>query len=149
MKREALIGLATATLMLPGCASIISGSSDEIGVATNPPGADCILYREGANIGRINPTPGKLVVSRSYNDITAKCNKEGYDEGAGTAGSGFNGWVLGNLVFGGLVGVVIDTATANATGYDSELLVTLLPAPQAEEPIAQDAPMARKEDQTL
>ena len=95
-----LLGLAAATLILPGCASIISGSTDEIEVATNPPGADCILYRDGKNVGRINPTPGKLTVARSYNDITVNCNKENFDEGAATAGSGFNGWVIGNLLLG-------------------------------------------------
>ncbi len=75
MTKTPVIGLMLATLLLPGCASIVSGSTDEIEVATNPPGADCILYRDGANVGRINPTPGKLTVARSYSDITVNCTK--------------------------------------------------------------------------
>lgn len=136
MTSKTLLGLAAAMLMLPGCASIISGSTDEIEVATNPAGADCILYRDGSNVARINPTPGVAQVSRSYSDITASCTKDGYDEGYGTAGSGLNGWVFGNVVFGGLIGVIIDAATANATGYDGEMVVTLLPKTPAETPTA-------------
>ena len=145
MTKTLAIGLTLATLMLPGCASIVSGSTDEIEVATNPPGADCILYRDGANIGRINPTPGRLAVARSYSDVTVNCTKPEFEDAAGTAGSGFNGWVIGNLLLGGLVGIIIDTATANATGYD-DVIVSLLPK-QPEAPAAlPEAPMALKEE---
>jgi hypothetical protein len=72
--------------------------------------------------------------------------KPEFDDGAATAGSGFNGWVIGNLLLGGLVGIIIDTATANATGYD-DVMVSLLPK-QPSAPVAlPEAPTALKEDQ--
>lgn len=66
------MGLTTATLMLPGCASMISGTTDDLGVLSNPGGADCTLYQDKANIGRVSQTPGKVIVPRSWSDITRR-----------------------------------------------------------------------------
>jgi hypothetical protein len=86
-------------------------------------------------------------VARSYDDITVNCVKPEFEDGAATAGSGFNGWVLGNLFLGGIVGTVIDVATANATGYD-DVTVSLLPAaavPPVSDTESQPAPLASRE----
>ena len=152
MHKTTMAALAAATLMLPGCASIISGSTDDVSVSTSPPGADCTLYREGKNIGRINPTPGTVQVSRSWQDIIAECKKDGYDVANATAASGLNGWVFGNIIFGllgGPIGAAIDSGTAAATGYDDEVWVSLSPTAAPEpQPEAQPAPMANREEGT-
>ena len=41
--------LAAATLLISGCASIVSGSHDDILVKSEPEGADCTVYR-GADV---------------------------------------------------------------------------------------------------
>jgi hypothetical protein len=96
------------------------------------------VYRGADVLGHVNPTPGGIVVSRSYDDILVRCTKDGYGEGEKENTSGLNGWVVGNLIFGLLgapIGFIVDTSTANATSYDSITHVTLSPKP-AEPPVA-------------
>ena len=57
------IAAAIAAVCLSGCASIISGTSQEIKVVTNPPGANCELIREGAVIAHVDQTPGGATIT--------------------------------------------------------------------------------------
>ena len=63
-----------------GCASIVSGTSQNIYVNTTPEGADCKLYRENIVIARANPTPETVMVDKTKHDIVIKCKKNGYQE---------------------------------------------------------------------
>lgn len=135
MKR--LVSLASVTALvaatlLPGCASIISGGHDDIMVKTDPEGADCTVYQGAAVIGHVDPTPGGIVVPRSYNDILVRCTKEDY-EGEAENTSGLNGWVFGNIIFGLIgapIGVIVDTSTSNATSYDATTHVAMVAKPR-------------------
>lgn len=83
-------------------------------------------------LGHIDPTPGGIVVSRSYDDILVKCSKDGHGDGEKMNTSGLNGWVFGNLIFGLLgapIGIIVDASTSNATSYDSVTQVSLSPKP--------------------
>lgn len=126
MKQLSGLGAALAVGMLvSGCASIITGGHDDIMVKTDPEGADCTVYRGADVLGHINPTPGGIVVRRSYDDILVRCVKDGYGDSEAMNTSGVNGWLFGNIALGGLIGIIIDTATANATSYDSVTFVAL------------------------
>lgn len=131
--------LVAATL-LSGCASIISGSHDDIMVKTDPEGADCTVYRGAEVLGHVNPTPGGIVVPRSYGDILVRCVKDDY-EGEAMNTSGLNGWVFGNIIFGLIgapIGVIVDTSTSNATSYDPTTVVGLAAKPKPHPAPAQD-----------
>ncbi len=39
-----------------------------------------------------------------------------------------DGWILGNILFGGLIGVVIDAASGSGQKYPSEVFIALQPA---------------------
>lgn len=116
------------------------------------------MYRGADVLGHVNPTPGGIVVSRSYDDILVSCNKDGYGDGEKENTSGLNGWVFGNLLFGLLgapIGVIVDTATSNATSYDSVTQVTLPPKPAEpsvattpERPTAETTPNANSSPPT-
>lgn len=62
---------------------------------------------------------------RSYDDILVRCVKDGYGDSEAMNTAGVNGWVFGNIAFGGLIGIIVDTATANATSYDPMTYVAL------------------------
>ena len=51
---------------LAGCVSVFEGTSQEITVVTNPPGAHCAFKREGdgKDMGNIPATPGTLSVRK-------------------------------------------------------------------------------------
>lgn len=122
------------TLLLGGCASIIDGSSQEIAVNSNPAAADCALVREGAVIGRVNPTPGATVVKKTKHDIAVKCSKAGYQDATYLDHSGIEGSTWGNIVLGGGIGWAIDSASGSDNAYESPVNITLVPVGATEPP---------------
>nr|WP_156475496.1 hypothetical protein [Gluconobacter thailandicus] len=124
--KNILLGSLTLSF-LSGCASIVSGSHQTIAVTTNPPGAKCAVYRDGIQIGSINSTPGSVTVSRKESDLTVGCTKDHYDFSNAQNTSDVNGWVFGNIGFGGLIGVVVDMATGSVHAYDHSTTVNMIP----------------------
>jgi len=120
---------AVTVVSLSGCASIISGTSQEIKVVTNPPGANCELVREGAVIARVYQTPGGATIQKTKDDITLKCHKEGYQEATYVNHSGIDGATYGNIVLGGAVGWGVDSSIGADNRYDSIVNVSMVPAP--------------------
>ncbi|MDE1172263.1 MAG: hypothetical protein PW790_01040 [Parvibaculaceae bacterium] len=122
------IGVIAAALAigLSGCSSIIEGTSQEIVINTTPEGADCALYREGIAIGRVSETPGAATVKKTKDDITIKCNKDGYQETTYMNNSGAAGATFGNIVAGGGIGWAIDSASGADNKYDSPVNLSLV-----------------------
>ena len=120
---------AVTVVSLSGCASIISGTSQEIKVVTNPPGANCELVREGAVIGRVYQTPSSVTIDKTKDDITLTCHKEGYQEASYVNHSGIDGATYGNIVLGGAVGWGVDSSIGADNRYDSIVNVSMVPAP--------------------
>lgn len=132
------IALAGACLALGGCSSIIEGRSQTIMVNTNPMGADCGLYREGIRIATVQNAPGSALIEKSKHDIWIACVKHGYQQATYFNKSGVAGATVGNVILGGGIGWIIDSASGADNKYDSPVNVTLVPntAGQAEGPIA-------------
>ena len=127
MKRM-LVGLCA--LSLSGCASMFGGTSQEIEITTTPPGADCAIEREGRVVGRVNPTPGAVMVSKSRRHLTIVCTKPDCQPTTAACTSGVEPWVFGNILFGLLgapIGLGIDHATGAVNEYDSPVHVSLVP----------------------
>ena len=116
-----------ALLLLSGCSCIIEGTTQELMVNTNPPGADCGFEREGLNIARVSPTPGAATIKKTKHDITVRCNKEGYQEATYLNHSGSAGATWGNIVAGGGIGWAVDSAAGADNKYDSPVNITLVP----------------------
>lgn len=112
-------------VLLGACASIVEGTDQSITVSSNPTKASCFLERDGAQIGAVDPTPGTVQVEKNSADITVMCSKAGYDDGSAVLVSGFEGWALGNLVFGGIVGAGVDAVTGAINSYPPSITVTL------------------------
>jgi len=121
------IALLCGLALVAGCATITTGSNDLVTIDTDPSGATCKLTRGDKQIGAINPTPGSLEVPKSQHDLTVRCEREGYLTSEGTLESGFQAMTLGNALFGGLVGVVIDAASGAMTKYEDGVKITLIP----------------------
>ena len=67
-RNGSLIALA-ALALLPGCAALINGPTQDIAVNSDPPGAHCTMMREKAVIANIPQTPAVVRVNRSQADI--------------------------------------------------------------------------------
>jgi hypothetical protein len=111
-----------------GCSTLTTGNSQPVTINTEPAGATCTLSRKGVAIAMVNPTPGSVTVDKSMNDISVVCKKDGYQEGTGVFDSKFQGMVLGNILFGGLIGLAIDAGSGAMHRYQSMLTISMIPA---------------------
>jgi hypothetical protein len=99
MKR---LGLIATALAVSACASIIHGTRQDIGISSSPTGAAVTVDNQ---VGAVTPYIAKL--SRKDNHIV-KLTMDGYAPAELTLTRSVSGWVWGNLVFGGLVGLAVD-----------------------------------------
>jgi hypothetical protein len=120
-----IVGIALMSACLAGCASIISGTSQEVAVNTKPDGASCDLQRDGKVIGHIDQTPGSLVVSRRNSDILVECNKADHQGAIATNENDVEAWTFGNLFFGGLVGLAVDAFSGAINSYEDSTTLVL------------------------
>ena len=111
--------------LLPACASIVEGTDQSITVSSNPTAAACELERAGGQIGVVNPTPDTVIVQKSSDDISVRCSKEGHDDGIGVLTSSFEGMTVGNIIFGGIIGLAVDAGSGAMHTYPSSIMVTL------------------------
>ena len=114
--------------IVAGCASVFEGTSQEILVTTDPPGASCTLEREGIAIGAIPATPGAAFVKKNKYDIVITCNKLGFDEVIYVNHSDVAAVTVANAlggVFTGGAAWAIDSASGADNKYDSPVNITL------------------------
>jgi hypothetical protein len=127
LERSAMIAGAAACMLVGGCATVTSGGFQSIDIRTEPEGADCRFMREGDTVARVSPTPGPILIGKSAANISVLCRKSGYEDLSGTIGSGFQPMTLGNIVLGGLIGVVIDASTGAMMKYPESVTFLLVP----------------------
>jgi|GEM_PF-1321775 len=105
---------ATASIILitTGCASIVSHSDWPVTFNSNPSNAEIVISnKDGKEIQHgITPTTITLPSGDGYFSsqtyfVAVKLN--GYADQKGTLESRMNGWYVGNLLFGGLIGFLI------------------------------------------
>lgn len=136
MKTLKLAVLGLAGVSPSACASITKGATQDVIVNSSPQGADCVLNREGAQIGRVNPTPGSVKIDKSSKDITIDCELPGYVQAKHVAASEAEAMTVGNVLFGGVVGLAIDAGSGAMNKYPSNVTVVMqredpAPAPAA------------------
>lgn len=98
--------LASALLLsTAACATIVQGSNQDIAVNSTPAGASVTV--DGQPMGT---TPATLKLSRG-NAHTLRLDLAGYAPYEMQLERKMSGWVWGNIVFGGIVGVIVDAST--------------------------------------
>ena len=116
MKKLSII-FGVAALSLSGCASIISGKTQTMTFQSTPELSDItILNRDGKKI-HVGKAPVTVSLNRGAGFFvperyTVIFEKEGYEKKEITVTSSVNGWYVGNILFGGILGLlIIDPAT--------------------------------------
>ena len=123
-----LVATIAVALASTACATIANGTSQDLDVETQPDAAACKIDRQGATIGMVNPTPGKTSIPRHKDNILVSCTLDGYEASNEVLASNFSGVTFGNLLLGGLVGVVIDASSGANNKYPEKITVILTPA---------------------
>lgn len=95
-----------------GCASIVSRSTYPLAINTDPTGADVsIRNKAGVEIYRgLSPAVVDLKAGAGYfsrETYTLTINKEGYKDRIIPVNFTLDGWYFGNILFGGLIGILI------------------------------------------
>ncbi len=88
-----------------GCATIIHGSSQDVAIASQPTGADVTV--DGRAFGR-TPVTANL---RRKDIHSVKIVLAGYQPFEMNLTRHVSGWVWGNILFGGLIGLAVDAIT--------------------------------------
>src|SRR5271169_148479 len=102
--RHSLFALVGLGIAVSGCASVIKGSTQSMAISTPPTtAATCTLSSAQGNWTVLSP--GVASVEKSKEDIQIRCTKPAWQDAASTIPSNFEGWTLGNLVLGGVIGL--------------------------------------------
>jgi len=123
---RALLAVAVAALA-SGCATITGAETQNVSLqALDAAGAavdetECTLANDKGN-WRAKP-PAIAVVTRSSEDLLVQCEAEGRQPGIVRAVSRSNSGMLGNIIFGGGIGALIDHNKGTAYDYPSMLRV--------------------------
>ena len=129
MFRTIIVGSAIVlATFCSGCASIVGGQNQSVSVTTASDGNDV----EGAKCSLQNDkgswyatTPGSVTVRRSYGDLLVTCKLDGAAPGTASVKSTTKALAFGNVIFGGVIGVAVDTASGAAYDYPNSIRVAM------------------------
>jgi hypothetical protein len=107
---------ALSTVVLSGCATVFEGTSQDITVVTNPPGASCVFTRQGTPIGNISSAPGILNVPKRKYDIVITCSKSGYGDASYLNHSGVTAVIAANIAADVLLTAGVSSIVDSADG---------------------------------
>lgn len=94
--------LGSALISLTGCCTIMHGTRQSIGIASNPSHAS--IWVDSNYVGQ---TPLIVEMSRKNNHFV-RIELEGYQPYEATFSRQMSEWVFGNIVFGGIIGLAVD-----------------------------------------
>ncbi|MGH7273740.1 MAG: PEGA domain-containing protein, partial [Nitrospiria bacterium] len=117
---------AFLVLFSSGCATIMHGKTQSLTIESNPTKAVATIE------GQTAETPGIFILKRERS-YSVKLEKDGYEPATATVEKSMSWWLAGNIVFGGLIGLLVDFTTGAAYTLEPErVLVQLLPGKVAE-----------------
>lgn len=125
MKLITLLSLLITFLV--SCASLTTGTTQRIEIDTKPKRASCEIFNNGKSIATIPSTPGKTDVHKAATALVITCTLDGYLTNSGSIASKYQSMVWGNILFGGLIGVAIDSGTGSIYRYDPKVTINLIP----------------------
>lgn len=103
MKKTKLTILTVLMLgFTQACGTIIQGTTQEIGISSNPSKASVTIN------GQDKGTTPLIVDLKRKDSHTIRIELDGYEPYETTLTRKVSGWVWGNIVFGGLIGLAVD-----------------------------------------
>ena len=109
--------IAALVVSVTGCASIVGKSSYTVAVKSNPDGTHFVIKNSNGTAVHNGETPATVVLTskKGYfksEQYTLTFSKDGYKEQTVPLTASLSGWYWGNLLLGGLVGMlIVDPAT--------------------------------------
>ncbi|MEM7391401.1 MAG: hypothetical protein AAF492_03555 [Verrucomicrobiota bacterium] len=109
VKQAVAIGCVS---LLTGCASILSKSDYPVSITSSPSGADVKVSNSSGLVVHQDKTPTTAVLPAEAGFFKAETytmdfSKPGYDDTMRIEKATMDPWFLGNIIFGGFVGVLL------------------------------------------
>ncbi len=114
--RRVISGLLAVVLVVNacGCATVVKGSHQQIGITSNPAGA--YVKVDGIDKGE-TPMVVKMKRNKSH---TVQLDKPGYETYEAAISTHGSGWIWGNLLIGGLIGLVVDLISGASNNLEPD-----------------------------
>ena len=126
-KQLSLLSIMVVTVVLSSCASILSRSTYPVSINSNPASTISVTDARGTEIYKGN-TPATVVLKSGDGFFKraayqVKFTKAGYDEKIVPITFKVDGWYWGNLLLGGVVGMlIVDPATGAMYKLENEFI---------------------------
>lgn len=122
-----ILALLCLGIFASGCATIASESEIVSNIQTKPAGAACVLTGEhGFRIAF--ETPAQRVLDVENAPYKLSCRAPGYFESWQTLFYEHDGWVFGNILIGGALGLVVDSMTQSGKHLPKDVRLRLHPS---------------------
>lgn len=105
MKKSIISCILASTLLFSSCATIISGSKQNVKFSSTPSTAS--IFIDEVEVGK---TPFQMKLERK-NEHSVMIKLEGYQTYQTRLTKKFNAWYVGNILIGGLIGLIVDPIT--------------------------------------
>lgn len=121
-----IITISIFFLFTQACGTIMQGTTQQVGISSNP--SDASVTINGQTHGK---TPMIIDLKRKDSHMV-KIELDGYQPYETTLTRSASGWVWGNIVFGGLIGLVVDSSAGGMYKLTPEQIDSELRSAQAE-----------------
>lgn len=123
-KKLKFILLGTMLFSVSGCASIVSGTTQNVNIATMPADekSNCTLHDEKSTYQAITPT--LVTVKKGDGPLKVSCESPS-QKGETTIPETLDPWYLGNILLGGVIGLVVDGANGAYQKYPEQITVPM------------------------
>lgn len=118
MKKNIIVSaLSLVCVLFSGCASIVDGGAQTVRINSNPSGAKLSIFDKNGKAVVVQTTPASISLKRNSGFFSGEKYKvifetPGYYPKQTYIQSTMNGWYLGNVIFGGVIGLlIVDPAT--------------------------------------
>ena len=143
MKRLIRLLALVVVVALAGCASIVSDTDSTTYVETVPEKCKCTLH--GQDFKRVIYTPDSINLPSEAAPLTIMCEADNYQTASVIMDTKADGWIVGNILFGGIIGAVVDAGRGAGEKYPTKFTVQLDPVYFSSEKERDDYYILRKE----
>lgn len=105
MRNKIISCTLAVTFLMSSCATIVSGSKQNVKFLSNP--STATIFIDEVEVGK---TPFEIKLARK-SEHSVMLKLEGYQTYQTKLTKKFNAWFLGNILIGGLIGIIIDPIT--------------------------------------
>jgi hypothetical protein len=106
------LALLTLPLFITGCATIFESGAKPVTIESSVPAANFTVTNRAGHVVHSGVTPQRITLNNGAGyfkkeEYSIKMHKDGYEDANGTLAPNVAGWYYGNLLAGGLIGMLI------------------------------------------